>query len=75
MRCDVPPADRSRLVAAIDQLPAAMGGRCHNLDIKAIKQSRQRRFYRLRVGDFDGYSYPPAGAGVAQSVREFQTRC
>lgn len=26
-------------------------------------------------GQVDGYSYPPAGAGVAASVREFKTSC
>lgn len=26
-------------------------------------------------GQVDGYSYPPAGAGVAQSAREFEARC
>jgi superfamily I DNA/RNA helicase len=45
-------------VAAIDKLPDAMGGRFHNLDIKAIKQSRQRRFYRLRVGDYRVIFWP-----------------
>jgi hypothetical protein len=26
-------------------------------------------------GQVDGYSYPPAGGGIAHSVREFQTSC
>lgn len=58
MRCEVPPADRDRLVAAIEKLPEAMGGRFHNLDIKAIKQSRRRRFLRLRVGDYRVIFWP-----------------
>ena len=60
MRCAVPKGDRTRLVAAIDQLPGAMGGRFHNLDIKALKQSRRRGFFRLRVGDYRVIFWPVA---------------
>ena len=60
MRCAVPQGDRTRLVAAIDQLPGAMGGRFHNLDIKALKQSRRRGFFRLRVGDYRVIFWPVA---------------
>ena len=40
LRCEVPRPDRARLVAAVEQLPAAMGGQFHNLNIKPMNTRR-----------------------------------
>src|SRR3954452_1012992 len=58
LRCDVPPADQARLVAAVEQLPGAMRGHFHNLDIKPIVNIRQRGLYRLRVGAYRVIFWP-----------------
>src|SRR3954454_19221595 len=58
LRCDVPPADHARLVTAVEQLPGAMRGQFHNLDIKPLVNLRQRGLYRLRVGAYRVIFWP-----------------
>jgi len=61
LRCEVPPSDHARLVAAVEQLPGAMRGQFHNLDIKPIVNLRQRGLYRLRVGAYRVIFWPVDG--------------
>ena len=58
LQCEVPSADRKRLVDAIEQLPAAMTGQFNNLNLKSVKQSRRKGLYRLRVGDYRVIFWP-----------------
>ncbi|RKQ90899.1 UvrD-like helicase family protein [Solirubrobacter pauli] len=58
LRCEVPPADHARLVAAVELLPGAMRGQLHSLDIKPIVNIRQRGLYRLRVGAYRVIFWP-----------------
>src|SRR3954451_7963669 len=58
LACEVAPADQARLVAAVEQLPAAMSGQFHNLDIRPIVNVRRRGLFRLRVGAYRVVFWP-----------------
>src|SRR3954454_5376135 len=60
VQCEVPPSDRDRLVAAIEQLPGAMTGQLHHLNIKPVQGTRRRGLMRLRVGAYR-LSFWPVG--------------
>src|SRR4051812_15138925 len=68
LRCDVPVDDRERLTVAISQLPAAVSGWFHNLDIKALQGTRHRSLCRLRVGDYRVIFWPVADEIVVLEV-------
>ena len=68
LRCEVAPADRKRLVAAVNQLPGAMSGQFHNLDIKPLQNTRHPGLYRLRVGAYRVIYWPVADEIVVLEI-------
>jgi mRNA-degrading endonuclease RelE of RelBE toxin-antitoxin system len=61
-RCTLSNDDAKRIYERIQQLPDAVSGQFHNLDIKPLETTR-RELWRLRVGDFR-VIYQPASPHV-----------
>ena len=61
-RCSLSNDDAKRIYERIQQLPDAVSGQFHNLDIKPLETTR-RELWRLRVGDFR-VIYQPASPHV-----------
>ena len=61
-RCTLSNDDAKRIYERIQQLPGAVSGQFHNLDIKPLETTR-RELWRLRVGDFR-VIYQPASPHV-----------
>jgi mRNA-degrading endonuclease RelE of RelBE toxin-antitoxin system len=68
LRCDVPPANRARLVDAVEALAPAMRGEFHNLNIRPVVNVRQKGLFRLRVGDYRVIFRPVAGEIVVLEI-------